>query len=201
MNKRVSQKCCAIFAANCRSVECRAVISWRRWKQHSIPSAAEGAALLILFHDDVFWEHVVLVTCDDHDVRTTLLFNAEQEAPDLPQLFARHTVAKLDTHPDCCHSCHNAPSDVLGFCPNMYSKGQVHDSAKKTWKIEAGLLRRIPAWLTLPLDPRSRQPVADMGNHCPAGVCACDAQCRVKRHVHCGPMIMRSPCRPNPLLI
>ena len=31
-----------------------------------------------------------------------------------------------------------------------------------------------------------------VGNHCPKGVCACDAQCcREKRHVHCGQSILR----------
>ena len=35
-----------------------------------------------------------------------------------PQMFARLTVAQLDTHPDRCYSCHNLLLDILGFCPN-----------------------------------------------------------------------------------
>ena len=46
LNKRVSQKCFAICAANkCRRVECRSVITSRRCNQKSIQSAATGATV------------------------------------------------------------------------------------------------------------------------------------------------------------
>ena len=36
-------------------------------------------------------------------------------------MFARHTVAQLDTHPDRCHSCHNLLSNSPSICPNPSS--------------------------------------------------------------------------------
>ena len=73
----------------------------------------------------------------------------------------------------------------------------VHCKKKTSCQSKDQLLRRVPAWITHPCCPRSRLTARwrIWANHCPEGcvlrVCAFDACCREKRHVDCGPNILR----------
>ena len=72
----------------------------------------------------------------------------------------------------------------------------MHGSEKQVCQFKDQLLRRVPAWITHISDPRSRLTVKlrIWATTAAKGVGACEAlscRCREKRHVHCGPSILR----------
>ena len=68
---------------------------------------------------------------------------------------------------------------------------------KQVCQFKDQLLRRVSAWITHPLGSslasKTHSQVPDVGNHCPEG-CVLVKHCagsREKRHVHCGPSVLR----------